>query len=311
MELSFDLGVDCVELEDEKVKSELEIVQCTEETLVPKKGNYLGLDLSKLSTGICLYKDGVKVSANSSLTVSKEDEFKEVRLRRQLKHDLAELISGMTFELILVEDAFQGVNPNTTRLLYAINTAIDEMILDREIYCKKFMRPSNQLWKSWLFSIDTEGYYVGLDDKLRIQKCLELLGVYEDISVEGYQDRLDSCGMLLGYFMHQADINSKIEEAKIKRVSWSDICCAFEYEDEFVVDLARADRDIIEREYVEDTRWTKDKIIKYVSGNPTQIFLTKNKVNLGRFGAELGLQVLDEPGCLGFWVKNRSLKKYI
>ena len=52
----------------------------------------------------------------------------------------------------------------------------NSVILDGVCSCKRFIRVQNKVWKSWLFKLDTEHRFKGLEDKLRIQKCLELVG---------------------------------------------------------------------------------------------------------------------------------------
>lgn len=187
--------------------------------IIPKTGTHLGLDISQHSTGITVISHGSYSSFNHSLEILDSSErFLELLYRRQLKDFLKNEYEGCTFDTIVVEDAYAGVNPETTRLLYALNTAIDELIYDGYIDCKDFQRVNNKSWKSWLWSIEPQ-IGKGLDDKIRIQELLSYLGV-ED-SGKGYQDRLDSLGMLVGYFY-----KSRIKEEdlqKVTKVRWSDV----------------------------------------------------------------------------------------
>lgn len=278
----------------------------TENNLIPKVGLFLGLDISDTSTGVCLYENGEKTSANISLETPENVEFREVRLRRELKQDLSTLIAGKSFDLIIIEDAFQGVNPTTTRLLYALNTAIDELILDSVCNCKKFLRVSNKTWKSWLYTIDFEGKFKGLKDKLRIQKCLELLGVYDE--GEGYQDRLDSCGMLLGYFL----CKDRVKEKKTnKRVSFEDI--DFDYQEDIDLAIYRLKSEVgsVSVHYVDEPSWSKKKMSDYLTENPNFVMVTKEIIRLGFLADKLELPYLDNGGYFAFWVKPKKLKKYV
>ena len=202
--------------------------------ILPKTGNYLGLDISKNSTGICLVSDGKITTGNITLSdeqvsIKNSDNwcFEEVLLRRYLKKYLLEAIGGMNFEVILIEDAFTGENPKVSRMLYALNTAIDEIILDGGCTCKKFRRVGNGSWKKWLFkSLDPEGYLTGFNDKIKIQRCLEKIGIDEGSSF-GFQDRLDSTGILIGYFLNEDKILEEDSNSGVK-ITWSQIDFAFE-----------------------------------------------------------------------------------
>lgn len=308
MEFALDLGVDEEGLKTEE-ESSISYEICSESSLIPKVGSFLGLDISERSSGVCLYENGEKTSANISLITPDDAEYKEVRLRRELKENLRQLISGKQLDLVIVEDAFQGVNPKTTRTLYALNTAIDEMILDGECGCKHFLRVGNQSWKSWLYKIDTEGNFKGLNDKLRIQKCLEQLGVYDE--GEGYQDRLDSCGMLLGYFLCKDSIEEKEKQKSKKRVSFSDVCVSYEEDIDLAILPAKDYNEDIGKFLVNEKKWSKNKILNYLTEDPSLVYVTENMERLGNLATELGLPYLENGGYFAFWVRGNKLKKYI
>lgn len=186
--------------------------------ILPKTGLHLGLDISKTSTGITLVKDGEFTSWNRTLSGSEDVRFAEILMRRELKGIFLEEFRGMSFETIVVEDAFEGKNPATTRMLYSLNTVIDEMVLDGDICCKDFVRASNKSWKSWLWSIEPQ-LGKGLNEKLRIEELLAYLGVTDE--GKGYQDRLDSLGMLVGYFFKT--LSGNFDTFKVPRVTWSKV----------------------------------------------------------------------------------------
>lgn len=316
MDLSLDLGLEygeSLKQEVQKVSKKYEVV--TEESLVPNDGSYLGLDVSESSTGICIYDMGEKLVGNITLETDRSLPHTEVLCRRELKSNLREVIKGKHFKLIIIEDAFQGVNPSTTRLLYAINTAIDEMLLDEEVTCDLFLRVGNKTWKSWLFSIDTGKSTKGLNDKEKIVKCLKMLGV-ED-SGEGFQDRLDATGMLLGYFLQKDNSNVQDKLNNIKRVQLSDVMffygpetydvypCLCEY------GYKKNDEDNIKVESVYFNRWTKGKILDLLTHNPCTCYMSNGYVALGSLADALGLGYIEGGGYFGFCINNKKVDKYI
>lgn len=285
---------------------ELDYEKPSEDNLIPRDGFFLGLDISETSTGVCLYENGEKVSANIYLETPATVDFREVRLRRELKKDLSQLVEGKSFNLIIIEDAFQGINPSTTRLLYALNTAIDELILDGVCSCEKFLRVSNKTWKSWLFTIDSEGIFKGLKDKVKIEKCLEILGVHDE--GEGYQDRLDSCGMLLGYFLCKDSIKEKVTK---KRVSFEDIDYDYQEDIDLAVMNIKSEVGGISIGFVDEPSWSKKKMVDYLTENPNQVLVTKDLIRLGFFADKLGLPYFEEGAYFAFWIKPKKLKKYV
>lgn len=187
--------------------------------LIPKTGYHLGLDLSKNSTGITVIHDGVYESHNFTITeLGKDVQFRELIYRRQLYDYLKEKYEGYHFQTIVVEDVHAGVDPTVTRMLYSLNTVIDELVYDGYIGCDTFVRANNKSWKSWLWSIEPQ-VGKGLDDKGRIEAVLRYLGVSDE--GKGYQDRLDSLGMLIGYFF-KSEVR-KEDLYLLPKVRWSDV----------------------------------------------------------------------------------------
>lgn len=306
MEFDIDLGLG--ELEDNDNSESSNIKELKEYNIVPNKGNYLGLDISESSTGVCLYKDGVKTTYNYTINVDESSPHYEVLLRRRLKDCLNTIIFGTNFDVIVIEDVFQGVNPFVTRKLYALNSAIDEMILDGWISCKDFVRVQNQSWKSWLYKVDTLGDYKGYSDKKRIEMCLEKLGVTE--SGEGYQDRLDATGMILGYIM--AIKESSKEEVLKKKISinFEDVVLSYCSED-YEVFNEMSSYGIGSYRSVNESRWSKSKIIEYLQEEPNMAFMSSEYVLLGRFADKFGLPIIDGGGVFGFWINPKKVSKYI
>ena len=310
--MQFDMSLEDVELKPDIEEVETCVRTVSEFDIIPKDGIFLGLDISETSSGICIYENGVKSTYNASVDDILEGDFYEVRMRRQLKSDLTEVIEGKSFDLIVIEDAFQGINPQTTRKLYALNTAIDELILDGVCTCKKFLRVDNGTWKSWLFTIDENGVFKGLKDKPRIEKCLSLLGIHE--SGEGYQDRLDACGMLIGYFLKGKSLETtKTEDFNI-HFALGDIRYAFE-EDEDLIRLAcRSERksdDLCVVHCPIGQRQLNKKLVKtLLKDNSTKLVIIEGERILGAFGRDVGINATGK-GYLGFWLCRSKYKKAI
>lgn len=186
--------------------------------ILPKTGLHLGVDIAKRSTGISLVEEGKIKSWNLTLRGSEDVKFAEILLRREFKQLLLDEFNGLSFGTIVLEDVYEGENPETTRLLYSLNTVIDEMILDGDIGCEDFVRANNKSWKSWLWSIEPQ-IGKGYNEKVRTEEVLKYLGV-EDFG-KGYQDRLDSLGMLVGYFFKR--VSDNLAGFKVPRVTWTKV----------------------------------------------------------------------------------------
>lgn len=318
--MEFDLSFP-LDLEDTTIEEDTKQVSfsaLSEDNIIPRSGVFLGLDISKDSTGVCLYKDGEKTTANISIdNYDKNDYHAEAKARIGLQKDLLEFFAVMgdikSFDFIIIEDVFEGINPATTRLLYALNTAIDELILWGRVGCKEFARVSNQTWKMWLCAADNSGGDLkGLNDKVKVQRVLEQLGIHE--YGNGAQDRLDATGMLLGYFV-QKSMNGGKSAAEKKnniRVQFSDIEYAFEEDEDLIRIAALGDNDCITTVVIEDSKMSKKKMIDYLSSNLGVVFITSKPIMLGMLSKELGLQLLPgQGGYFGFWLKDKARRRYL
>lgn len=278
------------------------------DNIIPKNGLFLGLDISKDSSGITYIENGERITGNIVLEDTK-GAHKEVLLRRALKEDLRELIKGKDFDVIIIEDAFVGENAETVRMLFALNTAIDEMLLDGECSTKVFVRVSNKLWKSWLCkSIDTEGVTTGLNDKEKIRICLEMIGVVEE--GKGCQDRLDSTGLLVSYFLKG---NEEVKEGKLekkRKVRLCDIDASYDVDSSYLF-YGRDDVDTDKIVFLDYKKIGKARVIGLLTESPDSVFVSSEPILLGNLGIELGLDILDGGGYFAFWVKPNKLKKYL
>lgn len=302
------VGLECDDLDLYEVENDcvsLEIPSL--ENIVPRKGVFLGLDISKNSTGIALIEDGEVVTGNIRLEDT-QGVHKEVLLRRALKDDLRDLVEGKKFDLIIIEDAFVGENADTVRTLFALNTAIDELILDGVCSTEVFLRVPNQQWKSWLYSIDTDNITKGFNDKEKIRICLEMIGVSD--SGEGYQDRLDAMGLVVSYFLKGKGLASEGKLTKKKKVRLSDVEASYSIESSYLF----YGRDDVNRDnivFIDYKKIGKTRMLELLTDNPDSVFVTSSYVLLGNLGVELGLDIIDGGGYFAFWIKSNKLKKYL
>lgn len=281
----------------------------TEKSIIPKTGYYLGLDISQNSSGICLYANGVRNTYNSKVDYDKDDVFAEARMRKQLKEDLLEIINGNELELIVIEDVFEGANAEVVRKLYALNTAIDDLILDGLVVCKVFVRVQNGVWKSWLSVVDSNKDLKGFNDKEKIQGYLKILGIEE--FGDGFQDRLDATGMVIGYFLNKANGGTVTVEKK-KRVNFKDVSVVYEEDIDLVImGMAYGNEENVNVSYFEGKKISKKLMTDYLTENPDMLFISKDKVNIGLLAEELGLPIYENGGYVGFWIDGNKKKKYL
>ena len=315
MFISDDLGLDLEDdFNEEKSSSYSKLyTSLSEETIIPRKGNFLGLDISQNSSGICIYRDGVKSLFNSFVVYDKSNPHAESSIRFQLKRDLLEVIGDTELDVVVIEDVFEGSNAEVVRKLYALNTAIDDLILEGKIRCKDFVRVSNNTWKSWLSVVDTNNTYRGYKDKEKIQGYLSMIGITDE--GEGFQDRLDATGMLIGYFLKYLNGGKDSELNKVKKklnISMNDIICDFEPDIDLIKMNAAYEDEDVNVVIISDTRISKKMILNYISGDISSVYITGNPVRLGLMADTLNLALLrdNEKGYFGFWLSNKSKEKY-
>ena len=288
---------------------EVKYESLSEESIIPRVGTFLGLDISQNSSGICIYHNGEKTTYNSGVNYDETDKFAETRMRFELKEDLLTVIDGKPLDLVVIEDVFEGNNPEVVRKLYALNTAIDELILEGKVVCKDFVRVQNVTWKRWLSVVDSNNSCKGLNDKEKIQGYLSLVGVEE--KGEGFQDRLDATGMLIGYFLHLSKKSVSGGVSTDVRVSFEDVVVAFEQDEDSVnIDAYYSRGDDIEVVYIQDSKISKKLILEYLSSDVFTVFITANPVHLGLMAKTLNINVLEDGGYFGFWLNPKAIKKY-
>lgn len=197
------VGVGTDDIEAKELPS---IERVTVESLLKGLGTSLALDISKNSTGISFWKDNELHVSNYHIPVeyTEEDPFCEIKMRLDFKKHLTEMFSGESFDTIIVEDVYGGDDFTTVRKLLALNTVIDELVVEGTISVEHFYRQGNQTWKSNMRSIYKAGK--GLKDKFEIEQVALFLGFGYALehrsdtnaqkAKEGYQDILDATMML-------------------------------------------------------------------------------------------------------------------
>lgn len=182
----------------------------------------LGLDISKTSTGITVF-DGVGYKTYQCvIDFDSESPLWMYYMQKALEDDLLSLIDGEHYDIIAIEDAIDGENFHTVRVLILLNTVIDKLIAEGRVTCNNFIRISNTVWKKHLRKFRLGKKY--MTDKIEIETILGSLE--HDVVIDyghlkksekermGYQDQLDSTGVLIGAGLHR---DSKVETYKKQR----------------------------------------------------------------------------------------------
>ena len=310
-DLELDIDFDESEVIDiDDGANEKSSVGITEDSIVPKDKILLGLDISQNSSGICIYRNGVKTLCNSYVVFDKNNPHAEAYMRYQLKKDLLEVINNDVLDLIVIEDVFDGKNPEIVRRLYALNTAIDDLILENKVSCKEFVRVPNGTWKKWLSVIDKNNLMKGYSDKQRVRAYLEMIGITDD--GDGFQDRLDATGMIIGYLLCGKDELSKSSNSRVS-VSINDVVCDYELDIDLISSTAHIDNeDELSIILIDDSRLSKKKILEYLSKDFNSVYITRDPIRIGVLADYFGLPLLGEDkGYFGFWVSSKAKKKYI
>lgn len=165
----------------------------------------LSLDISMNSTGVFCFHDNQALSYNlPPLKYDKDSPHSEVLLRRSFLPALLPTLPTRVFEYIALEDSFSGRNHTTARNLYALNTAVDEGILDGILTTEHFCRVNNASWKRTLTS--DYPHLKRYSAKKLVTEALSLLPWSATLTCEDYlrslnpatkgiQDRRDSFGI--------------------------------------------------------------------------------------------------------------------
>lgn len=178
--------------------------------LLNKYNSGIGLDISRTSTGVCIWYNGI-LSLYRIVTpykYSKIDSLWEAKMKRSFKKDLLEIVKGKHFEIAVIENTINGCNAITNKELVLLNSVFDDLVLEKlcTIEKGKLYRMECSSWRKYLGGIapvkkvkDTKLYCESMLDSLDCSFVLD----NKDLSINkkkqiGYFDICDSIGILLG-----------------------------------------------------------------------------------------------------------------
>lgn len=273
----------------------MEVEKPTVKNALSILGSGLGLDIAKNHSGVCIYKDGeVKQIGFELSKYDNSDSHGDYRMRLDLKERLKELIGGMEFNYIIVEDVYGGENYDTVRKLIVLQTVIDELIFEGTVKCNHFYRWLKTKWFKYF-----KEYYParkGLKSKIATQEILNYLedsfylsnNTLSDREKEKiyFEDICDATAMLCGLALYISK-DSEDEEVADK-ITMKDIKMYYlEYEDDYL----RLNDEKIRCEgwygVTEEYTNLKEKILMEAKENPNIVLRMDLPVlKLGRFGVE-------------------------
>lgn len=267
----------------------------------------LGLDLSKTSTGYCVWDNDSIVTGNFSIDVEKDSSMRLLNIHELAFNELKSRFGGQVFDYVVVEDIFFGDNVDTFRVLSAISLSIDRLINDNVIITNEYQKVQSNVWKSWLYKLDPS--LTGLSPKVRIEKTLNGQGYFFD--GKGSQDRYDALGMVVGKLVDLGLFDDKLPSGSFRddvdrhNLKLSDIEVGY-----FLFEGQRGDyisslgipKDLIK--IVDFKRLKKDTLLQLVYDNMGLVLVGKNRCNLGTLVTDLNLTAIRGGGFLVVTHKN-------
>ena len=173
------------------------IFQRQVDEIVSKCSSMLSLDLSVHQTGVFAIDSGRHVSDSlPPIPIDNKNPHHEAQLRRDMSQAILDFINSNnlthSFEYVAVEDAFVGRSNKVSRTLYAINSSIDELILDNKISCEHFHRVNNVSWKAVWSQWVGRSLVTHLPAKERVQAFLSYSPYNDEQSCLDYIRSLNS-----------------------------------------------------------------------------------------------------------------------
>lgn len=205
------------------------IEKATVKSLLGTLQSGLALDIAPNHTGIVVWNGQDTEEYHFVVgTFDKDDAFGEAKMKRAFRQELLNIVEGKHFQVVVVEDWFVGSNADTVRKLAALNTVIDELLMDGLCTYEEFYRWKEGEWHKRAMSISKQK--TGIKDKLKTQALLEELeyAFYLEHMLDSdsikkeicFEDICDACGMLLAVV---AEKNFQIDSVKSKSIKLSDI----------------------------------------------------------------------------------------
>lgn len=272
-------------------KEDLSIEKITAMSLIKTFKSAVTFDISKTSTGLGVW-DGVeykKYKITMDTVYNKTDALSEARMRREFKEYLTELLGGKHFELVVVENVFGGENFDTVRILLALNTVADELILEGVFTADTVRKVDNQSWKMCLRKVHkVKGKPTDKYEIEEIMKYLEFDFALENCNLTdsqkdeiGYQDILDCTGLLCAMAISKT-MDVKIKSGKSIKMASIEIL-NFDCEE----DLDFCDGKVLRRYPIERVQLTgsvEKTILNTVNDRPTEDIIFELEVPNERLG---------------------------
>ena len=181
----------------------------------------LGLDISKTSTGVALYQNGILKLYRICLEngYNKDDTLWESKMKKEFKENLTSIIKGKEFDLVVIENTINGCNAITNKELVLLNTVFDDLVSDGvcKVDSKKLIRPFPNVWRKALK--DLAGSVTANNTKVLVEKLLHRLGFMYVLEhseesenkkkTSGFYDICDATGMLIAYMYKNSSLNKK------------------------------------------------------------------------------------------------------
>ena len=189
----------------------------------------LAIDVSKNSTGLTVFRNG-KIETyvlQTEITDDSSPIHLGYRMDEFMKFIL-DKVEGEHFDVVCVEEALTGINHKVNAVALALNPLVDYMLATKKISCDKFYRINNVTWKKLLRNLSgVKALKKGTDAAKK-----EIIAGFQALNYElgykvdeyktwtayknsGWQDRLDSVGVLLGVVRQYID-NAVVENTKKK-----------------------------------------------------------------------------------------------
>lgn len=185
----------------------------------------LGIDISRNSTGVALYHNGImhlyRIHLNAKY--DKDNSMWEAEMKKEFRDCITKLVKGKKFDLVVIENTINGCNAITNKELSILNTVFDDLVIDGVCSVKKenIIRPLPNVWRKALKGL--AGTAKATNTKELVEKLLHRLGfmfVIENSEWtdkqkkdKGYYDICDATGMLIAY-MYERCVNNDVKTYK-------------------------------------------------------------------------------------------------
>ena len=181
----------------------------------------LGLDISRNSTGVALYQNGIVrlIRIHLNAKYDKDNTMWEAEMKKEFKEALTSLFKNKKFDLVVIENTINGCNAITNKELSLLNTVFDDLVIDGVCSVKKenIIRPFPNVWRKELKNL--AGTAKATNTKELVEKLLQRLGFmfvieHSDDSdklkkEKGYYDICDATGMLIAYMYKKSSLSNK------------------------------------------------------------------------------------------------------